>query len=121
MGYYTDYELTIEDHDFDVMVADLQAEVMAYGLEVDWRNLDVVRKHDEISEYPFESIYAGKLHMHATWYDHEQHMIVLSKGFPNYTFILSGEGEENGDMWRKEFCNGAMKKFKAQITFVEEE
>ncbi len=42
------------------------------------------------------------------WYEHEQTMTALSKEFPQVTFILSGVGEEQVDMWRKRFKAGKM-------------
>lgn len=52
------------------------------------------------------------------WYDHEDHMNLLSAEFPDWTFVLNGEGEEQGDVWRKRFCNGEMTESKkARLVF----
>lgn len=40
------------------------------------------------------------------WYEHEATMRALSKAFPLVTFILSGEGEEQPDMWKQRWKNG---------------
>ena len=42
------------------------------------------------------------------WYEHETTMTALSKEFPRVTFILSGEGEEQPDMWKHRYKNGKM-------------
>lgn len=34
------------------------------------------------------------------WYDHEEDVLALSNEFPEYTFILEGEGEDHYDTWR---------------------
>lgn len=51
------------------------------------------------------------------WYNHNEHMIEVSKQFPDITFILDGEGEEHGDIWRKYYCNGEWEGVNAEITF----
>ena len=40
------------------------------------------------------------------WYNYEEDMKSISKSFPTVVFILDGEGEENGDIWREFFMNG---------------
>ena len=51
------------------------------------------------------------------WYDHEKDMKLLSQIYPETTFLLEGEGEESGDIWRKYFKNGKMQVCKAEIVF----
>ena len=51
------------------------------------------------------------------WYTHEQDMKELSEIYTETTFILEGEGEESGDIWRKYFKNGKMQVCKAEIVF----
>lgn len=33
------------------------------------------------------------------WYDHDDHMIAISKLYPDVIFLLEGHGEESGDIW----------------------
>src|SRR5687768_12850408 len=45
---------------------------------------------------------------YCTWYEHEDEMKLLSKGFPNHLFTLWGEGDSSGDIWCKYFQDGKM-------------
>lgn len=53
------------------------------------------------------------------WYDHEQHMVELSKKFPEILFTLTGVGEEGGDLWKKYFKGGKMQVALAKIVYDE--
>jgi hypothetical protein len=95
MGYYTDYDLT---HD-------------SPGLD------------DEICE-SLDELYMGAssaIHelFNCKWYEHEEHMLELSKQFPDTTFILYGTGEEQPDMWKKRFVNGQCDVVVAEIVFAD--
>lgn len=93
MGYYTTYTLsTTQGYD---------------------NQEEIEEKLQEISGY---SIGFG-LNDSCKWYDHENHMKLLSKIYPETTFLLEGEGEESGDIWQKYFKNGKMQVCKAEIVF----
>jgi hypothetical protein len=51
------------------------------------------------------------------WYSHETDMRVISKAFPQFTFALSGCGEENSDIWIKWFNNGKVQGGRAEIKY----
>lgn len=53
-------------------------------------------------------------------YDHQDHLKAMSIRFPNVLFILEGEGEEHGDVWKKYFSDGKMQKIKVKIVFEED-
>ena len=53
------------------------------------------------------------------WYRHEENMREISKSYSATLFLLSGEGEESGDIWRKYFWNGKMQYCEAIVTFEE--
>lgn len=50
------------------------------------------------------------------WYDHEEHMARYSKRYPNVVFVLDGEGEESGDIWRKWFKGGQIQRWKLEVS-----
>ncbi len=95
MGYYTSYDLKIHA-DGDRYVHDEDAKEELKGI-VDYD--------------PFQES--------CKWYGHEEDMQALSKQYPNTIFVLSGEGEESGDIWKKYFKNGKMQVCKAVITYPE--
>lgn len=93
MGYYTRYNLTATE----------------------WpEELTNYLRSNEDDFYPIEE--DGTLKDSATWYNHEKYILELSKVFPEIRFTLSGEGEDNEDIWEKHFLNGKMQLCKAQIT-----
>jgi hypothetical protein len=93
MGYYTSYELRIDPPERTDEVA---AYVEAQGLTDDLYGLDWFRAADG-----FVPTYDA-----VKWYGHQEDMVHLSRAFPLVTFVLSGDGEEQGDVWRKRFRNG---------------
>lgn len=44
-------------------------------------------------------------------------MFTFSKEYPNYVFLLEGEGEEHDDIWRLYAHNGTLELIQAKITF----
>ena len=55
------------------------------------------------------------------WYDHTLDMTKLSEKYPTVKFVLSGEGEEQGDVWRKIFLGGKMKHLEPEIVWPDED
>lgn len=51
------------------------------------------------------------------WYDHDEDMVKLSLRFPDYTFILEGEGEDNDDLWRTVYHNGQLEHLNVKIVY----
>ena len=95
MGYNTRFELTTIHRDFE----DNYLEVAAEEISDEFRYID-----------SGESM---------KWYDHDKHMLDLSRRFPDEVFILTGVGEEDGDIWRSVYKNGNSKSQNAVITFPE--
>lgn len=77
MGYSTSYELT------------------AFGVERDEATTEL---EDIVGNDPLSDS--------CKWYEHDEDMLKLAKRFPDAVFMLSGEGEEAGDVWRAYYKHG---------------
>jgi hypothetical protein len=53
------------------------------------------------------------------WYEYDVDMARLSQQFPELVFLLEGEGEEGGDMWKRYYKNGKVQVANAKITYDE--
>jgi hypothetical protein len=94
MGYYTHYTLKSEPNIINTS--------------------EFKEKFNEIcGDYTLDYV----LEEECKWYKNEEHMREVSKNFPEVLFMLTGEGEESGDMWRKYFFNGKMQFCNAIITY----
>lgn len=94
MGYYTNYTLETNAPGIDLEISQAIAEISGYGGDI--------FRHD---------------YCERKWYDHEKDMVEVSKRYPDVVFILHGEGEESGDLWRKRFVNGQVDEVRAEITY----
>lgn len=100
MGYYTNYKLTVKDKD---------------GTEID---------NSLCPDFDKDDLYSGSLsiqqvidwHDSMKWYEHHEEMIEISKTYPDYVFILDGQGEESGDVWRKFYKNGKSYEWKLEYS-----
>ena len=93
MSYYTNYTLSTTSRNEDrEEIEETLNEISGYNIEFGWNDS-------------------------CKWYNHEKHMKELSKIYPDTIFLLEGEGEESGDIWRKYFKNGKMQVCKAEIVF----
>ena len=52
-----------------------------------------------------------------SWYEHHEHMTVLSLRWPNVLFTLKGSGEDREDVWKSFYLAGKSDFIKAQIVF----
>lgn len=104
MGYYTDFKLEVLDEDLDPIVEKTILDEINSTL-------------NSISGYCF--FIRGNLQIlnESTWYDHPEHMLSLSKGYPDLIFQLDGHGEDKSDLWRFYFKNGKSLRVKALFVF----
>ena len=58
-------------------------------------------------------------YQHVKWYEYENDMRSFSKKYPDLIFVVTGEGEDNDDIWKAYFKDGLMFRAKAQIVFEE--
>lgn len=92
MGYYTDYSIELlncNKEDEDTIIQDIKD----------------------------TSGYADVFEESVKWYDYSADMKNVSLRYPEVTFILSGEGEEAGDIWKSYFEAGSEKHIRAKLTF----
>lgn len=102
MGYYTDFKLSVEGNGpvYDKFMQEIE------GIRVARGNYDL--------EMP--KLLNG-YYQEMKWYEHEEDMKTLSLEWPNLLFILEGDGENRGDVWKAWFRNGLMHKMEAKIVF----
>lgn len=94
MGYYTDYSLETNAPGIEEDIAEAIADESGFGGNI--------FRHD---------------YCECKWYGHKEDMLNVSKKFPDVIFILTGEGEEPGDLWKKRFVNGQVDEVRAEITY----
>ena len=101
MGYYTQHTL--------------QVRKMKNGKPVG-KEMDSERHEKAIesySEYPQGYLWGDV----QKWYDCDRDMKHYSAKHPNTLFIVTGHGEEEGDIWKAYYHNGKMQYEKAKISF----
>lgn len=88
MGYYTTYTLSAD---------------------IKWDEINDYLDSLDSSEYYLAQLdyyQDGAWGNNFGWYEHDEDMASLSKAFPDVLFVLDGQGEEAGDIWRKWYRNG---------------
>jgi hypothetical protein len=127
MGYYTYYELSIDNSQVKGQVEKKkQSEIE----EIQQSNISdelkkrlikdvekmyetsIVTQNDVVNLLTFNP-FDGQ----CKWYEHTEDMCRVSKEYSNVLFILTGNGEEPEDMWVKYFMNGKVQVERAVITY----
>lgn len=103
MGYYTNFELSV-DHEEEAVREFLASDAgnLTGSYLSSWLNY-----------------YAGFWSAEGKWYEHSKDMKMLSAAFPDILFTLTGDGEEKGDLWVKYYKNGKEQIANAHITYEE--
>lgn len=110
MGYYTKFELEIQgDMDRWVKGTDRKGNTVEVNLGLDTSSI--------LQEIKDLSGYHDTFEEEVKWYDHETHMREISRRYPTALFILTGKGEEPGDLWRAYFQNGLCQREEAVIVY----
>ena len=109
MGYLTTFTLNCYDN---------RVNSLDISFETDFGKELTMALH-EINPYYFEDDFDLKTLSYDSWkwYDHDEDMVKLSLRFPEYTFILEGEGEENGDLWRTIYHDGKLERLNVKIVY----
>ena len=97
MGYYTQHDLEVIDGSNDLIEALI----------------------NECKEASYALTSNGDCAQECKWYDHRLHLVAFSRKHPEALFMLSGEGEENGDAWREYYRDGKMQLCKAKLVYPE--
>jgi hypothetical protein len=101
MGYYTRHQLSI-----------VESEKTTYEDVQNYIN------SDDDMEYALGDSFGEDEEPHK-WYTHEEDMRRMSKEFPDIIFLLEGEGEESGDIWKEYYKNGKIQRCQARLVFEE--
>jgi len=115
MGYYTNFDLTLKAVD-PAKVEEAHEYIKNLNSEqsnIDGYSSDYMYQFDE-----YDDGGDGTYHGYSwKWYDHDDDLLKLSLKFPDVLFILDGEDEEGGDIWRSYYKNGKTKRLDAEIVF----
>jgi len=110
MGYYTDFNLTaVLDIDTqDYVDDDVTKQLKALGR---FLNSSITRNEnydDKMFAHRWWAILEliENDYVNATWYTEEKNMKEFSTYFPEYVFVIDGDGEESGDVWQTAYHNG---------------
>ena len=99
MGYSTEYTLEYDTPDDYEDIKDF-----------------ILKSTDHLIEYEIEDLLGGGS-LTGGWYEHEEEVLELSRGFPATIFVLYGTGSEQGDVWKKRFINGEVEIIRATLVF----
>lgn len=117
MGYYTLYNLSMQDKHGDDLTQNVLLEVnMAFSALPYFENVSV-RTNETAVLSQSDFINDHFLFEDLKWYDFESDMIELSKKFPDIRFTLRGEGEDGDDRWIEYFFGGKSQSTSVKFVF----
>lgn len=128
MGYYTNYKISSKGKPFseDETKAIEELEKQAESLTGELKEIALKGIADKKKRQPKNTrqlVVAGlgfdPFGESCKWYDHDRDMRLISQKHPETIFILEGEGEESGDIWKKYYLNGKFQTAKAVVTYEE--
>jgi hypothetical protein len=97
MGYYTSYKLSMVEGDDEL--------------------INIFRKECDGANYALDEW--GDSNDSCKWYDSKKDIIEFSKKYTDAIFLLEGEGEENGDLWKLYVKDGHTQECKAKMVYPE--
>lgn len=129
MGYVTSYKISTkakplgQDELDRIANLEKQAQEMPDGelKDITLNGLEAMKKKAKVDLYRVISSVVGynPFEDACKWYEHDEHMRKVSLLHKGTIFILQGEGEGFGDVWRKYYLDGKCQEVKAIITFDE--
>lgn len=140
MGYITNYSLEVtkygkQEEEKNISIEDVENKIKNNASQVEVLELlNILKKKGEykvkvtskmvISElrnFSQGANYAlnenGGINEGCKWYEHDDDLLNFSKNFHDWIFILSGEGEESGDIWKTYYLNGKKQLTTGKIIF----
>lgn len=80
---------------------------MGYETSYELTTLPVATQTDEVTA-KIKALCSGysPFEQSCKWYQHDENMKTVSRDFPHLILVLDGEGEDQGDVWRKAYLNG---------------
>ena len=128
MGYYTTYKISSKGKPFteDEIKAIEDLEEQAESLAGELKEIALKGIADKKKRQPknTKQLVVNVLGFDpfadsCKWYEHDKHMRDISRMYPETIFILEGEGEESGDIWKKYYLNGKCQTAKAEVIIPE--
>jgi hypothetical protein len=103
MGYYTTFTLKITSP----KTSTLTEETIIHNFREQYECAKYALSEDG---YPIEP---------CKWYECESELKAFSKSYPEHLFLLVGEGEESGDLWKLYVKNGKCQRASARVIYDE--
>lgn len=105
MGYYTYFELSVDDFD----KKNPMPESRYKEIEAEVEKMNIMQDHFSLNEWS----------TYSKWYDWEEDMLLLSTRFPEMLFTMHGDGEESDDLWYAYFHAGHVQHCPVQLVYPE--
>lgn len=104
MGYLTYYNLKAFDTNEKPLSQEQSEEIIGQLLAF-----------SDDAEYAIDE--SGDSSDSCKWYDHDKELRAFSTRYPDVLFRLSGEGEEQGDLWQTYYLNGKAQECPAAVVY----
>lgn len=118
MGYETCYNLTVaqlRSRNPDGQPLFFAPQLVAVPPDVEQAVVAQLREENDEAAYAFDG--SGSSLGYVCWYDAKSDLILFSQEYPDYVFVLGGEGDETGDLWLMYIHNGQAQECPATITY----
>lgn len=106
MGYYTYYDLEMHPAQTEDRWNEIRRAILAEIYEC---------APADVTDAEVECFLQDSL----KWYNYEADMREISLEYPDIVFVLHGEGEEAGDVWKAYFKNGESERVEAKLIYPE--
>lgn len=128
MGYYTNYTISSKGKPFseeeNAAIAELEKQAESLTGELKEMALKGIAEKKKRQPKNTKQLVVNVLGFDpftdsCKWYEHDKHMRDISRMYPETIFILEGEGQESGDIWKKYYLNGKCQVAKAEVIIPE--